>query len=152
MSAQQSSLRLLNSWKEIASYLGRGIRTVQRWEKIGLPIRRLGDGDRSPVVADARDIDRWIQSAQKHGFRTPQSAEHLFLGGTLRDSVERAHRLHENLAKLCESQTSAVAQLSQTIAALRQSCRTNGLLVPDSVFDGGNARNVTSERVLRDVA
>lgn len=32
---------VLNSWKEVATYLGRGIRTVQRWEReLGLPIRR----------------------------------------------------------------------------------------------------------------
>src|SRR5207249_9472999 len=32
----------LDSWKEIAAYLGRGITTVQRWEqKEGLPVHRL---------------------------------------------------------------------------------------------------------------
>jgi hypothetical protein len=32
----------LDSWKEIASYLGRGVRTVQRWEcEEGLPVHRL---------------------------------------------------------------------------------------------------------------
>ena len=32
----------LDSWKEIAAYLGRGIRTVQRWERDeGLPVHRL---------------------------------------------------------------------------------------------------------------
>ncbi len=34
---------LLNSWKEIAAYMGRGVRTVQRWERdLALPVRRLG--------------------------------------------------------------------------------------------------------------
>jgi hypothetical protein len=34
----------LDSWKEIAAYLKREIRTVQRWEKsLSLPIRRLAD-------------------------------------------------------------------------------------------------------------
>jgi hypothetical protein len=33
----------LNGWKEIAAYLGRSVRTVQRWEKdFGLPVRRFG--------------------------------------------------------------------------------------------------------------
>ena len=32
----------LDSWKEIAAYLGRGVRTVQRWEREeGLPVHRL---------------------------------------------------------------------------------------------------------------
>ncbi len=31
---------VLNSWKEIACYLGRGVRTVQRYERdLGLPVR-----------------------------------------------------------------------------------------------------------------
>jgi len=31
----------LDSWKSIASYLGREVRTVQRWENTeGLPVRR----------------------------------------------------------------------------------------------------------------
>ena len=133
MSAEQSTLRLLNSWKEIASYLGRGIRTVQRWEKMGLPVRRLGSGHRSPVVADARDLDRWIQAAQRHGFTTPQSAERILAGGALRDSVERAHGLQKNLITLCESQRSAVQQLAQTIAALEKSCQTNCSMPPHSL-------------------
>jgi hypothetical protein len=29
----------LNGWKEIAAYVGKGVRTVQRWEKAhGLPV------------------------------------------------------------------------------------------------------------------
>jgi hypothetical protein len=32
----------LDSWKEIAAYLKRGVRTVQRWERTsGLPVHRL---------------------------------------------------------------------------------------------------------------
>jgi len=33
----------LNGWKEIALHLGKGTRTVQRWEKLyGLPVHRIG--------------------------------------------------------------------------------------------------------------
>ena len=32
----------LNGWKEIAAFLGKGVRTVQRWEREqGLPVHRL---------------------------------------------------------------------------------------------------------------
>ncbi len=31
--------RRLNGWKEIAAHFGKGVRTVQRWEKaLGLPV------------------------------------------------------------------------------------------------------------------
>jgi hypothetical protein len=50
----------LNSWKEIASHLERGVRTVQRWEsELGLPVRRKGRGKRSPVYALATELDLW---------------------------------------------------------------------------------------------
>src|SRR5579864_8507565 len=36
--------QLLEAWKDIAAYLRRDIRTVQRWEKsLGLPIHRFQD-------------------------------------------------------------------------------------------------------------
>jgi hypothetical protein len=53
---------ILNSWKEIASYVGRGIRTVQRWEReLGLPVRRPRGHLRSPVVAIPSELDDWLR-------------------------------------------------------------------------------------------
>ncbi len=53
---------LLNSWKEIAEYVGRGVRTVQRWEReLGLPVRRPRNHLRSPVVAIPTEIDEWLR-------------------------------------------------------------------------------------------
>lgn len=53
---------VLNSWKEIAAYLGRGVRTVQRWEhELHLPVRRPRGKERSAVIALKSDIDRWLQ-------------------------------------------------------------------------------------------
>lgn len=55
--------RRLDSWKEIADYLARDIRTVIRWEKErGLPVRRLPGRGRSAVFADADEIDRWLRA------------------------------------------------------------------------------------------
>ena len=55
---------VLNSWKEVATYLGRGIRTVQRWEReLGLPIRRPRGKLRSPIIAFRPELDHWLQSA-----------------------------------------------------------------------------------------
>lgn len=122
MPDQQTTPQLLNSWKEIATYLSRGVRTVQRWEKMGLPVRRLGQGRRSPVVAYARDIDRWLQAARVNGINTPQSAPHLILHGALHDSVARAQELHTQLQSLCENQKNTVTRLAVTIAALQKSC------------------------------
>lgn len=51
----------LDSWKAIADYLGRDVRTLLRWEKEkGLPVRRVPGGKRQPVFAFARELDEWL--------------------------------------------------------------------------------------------
>lgn len=61
---------VLNSWKEIADYMGRGVRTVQRWEQeLGLPVRRPRGKNRSAVLALKPDLDHWLKSTP-HGMDT----------------------------------------------------------------------------------
>lgn len=53
---------LLSSWKNIAAYLDRGVRTVQRWETtLGLPVHRMSAGQLAPVFAYEREIDLWLR-------------------------------------------------------------------------------------------
>lgn len=48
------------SWKEIAAYLDRDVRTVQRWELTrGLPVHRLPGSGRSPIHALKSELDAW---------------------------------------------------------------------------------------------
>lgn len=55
---------VVNTWKEIAEYLGRGIRTVQRWEQeLGLPVRRPRGKYRSAVIAMKSELDKWMRSS-----------------------------------------------------------------------------------------
>src|SRR5215831_1533709 len=57
------SNRVLNSWKEVACYLERGVRTVQRWEaELGLPVRRPRGRKRSAVIAICSEIDEWVNA------------------------------------------------------------------------------------------
>src|ERR1041384_6386952 len=50
----------LESWKEIASSLGRDVRTVQRWEKTqGLPVYRQVRETSSSVHAYSAELDAW---------------------------------------------------------------------------------------------
>src|SRR5262249_21641383 len=52
----------LESWKEIAAYLGKGVRTVVRWEKTeGLRVHRHLQERRSSVFAYKSEIDAWWQ-------------------------------------------------------------------------------------------
>ncbi len=58
-----SEQKVLQSWKEIALYMNRGVRTVQRWEHYGLPIHRPAGRSRSAVLAMTNELDGWIQSS-----------------------------------------------------------------------------------------
>lgn len=50
----------LASWKEIAAYLHREVRTVIRWEKErGLPVHRVPGGAGGSVFAFSDELDRW---------------------------------------------------------------------------------------------
>ena len=49
----------LDSWKEIASFLGREIRTVQRWEDEGLP-SPAPLKERARVYAYTADLEEWM--------------------------------------------------------------------------------------------
>lgn len=54
----------LDSWKEIADYLKRDVRTAIRWEKDkGLPVHRVPGGKRQAVFAYPQEIDNWFSSA-----------------------------------------------------------------------------------------
>ena len=62
----------LESWKAIARYLGRTVRTVQRWEKDeGLPVYRHHHRKRGSVYAITHELDEWRNSRaplKKPGF------------------------------------------------------------------------------------
>src|SRR5713226_4649318 len=52
--------RRLESWKEIAAYLGRDVTTVRRWEKReGLPVHRLHHSRLGSVYAYTTELDAW---------------------------------------------------------------------------------------------
>lgn len=54
----------LTSWKEIAAYLGKGVRTVQRWEqRFGLPVRRPSANSHI-IFALPTELDAWVQRHQ----------------------------------------------------------------------------------------
>jgi hypothetical protein len=68
----------LDSWKEIAEYIGRDVRTAIRWEhERGLPVHRVPGGRRGAVFAYASEIDRWRAGLPPNGagtaFKAPEA-------------------------------------------------------------------------------
>src|SRR6266403_2077256 len=66
----------LESWGEIAAYLRREIRTVQRWERYqGLPVRRLVIGKLGSVYAYRSELDKWFRERQPAPENSEEEAE-----------------------------------------------------------------------------
>jgi hypothetical protein len=93
---------VLTGWKEIAEYLGLGVRTVQRYERsFLLPIHRLGGKSHAAVVAFPEDLKAWLRHASLDEGRFQTS-------GTFREQyVLQAHQreiasLRSNLLRLSE--------------------------------------------------
>lgn len=117
-----SERRILNSWKEIANYLGRGVRTVQRWEaQLGLPVHRPAGKDHSAVLAFSSELDQWLdsrplrQAADGSGESTPTQS--LQMQALLIRAETVLERLEGLLTRADESQR----KLSLTVEAIAES-------------------------------
>ncbi len=93
----------LDSWKEIARYLGREVRTVQRWAFARkLPVHHLPGGGRPRVFSHKSELDAWLRTgAQKVREETSSvavlpflnlagSPENQYFGDGLADDVINA--------------------------------------------------------------
>lgn len=122
--SKSQSHAILNSWKEIAAYLGRGVRTVQRWEQeLQLPVHRIGKGRRSPVFAVVSELKFWtVTSAGRNAYNmVERQAMQPDSNGPKREA-QLAARLHQLAQAVAESsvrhQRNAEA-LQKNILALR---------------------------------
>lgn len=67
--------RRIESWKAIARYLDRDVRSVQRWERErGLPVHRM-PGEKGAVFAYEGELERWRHSRGEDGDSTDRAAE-----------------------------------------------------------------------------
>jgi hypothetical protein len=77
---RDGSDRRLDSWKEIAAYLGRSARCAQRWEQhLGLPVHRIRHAEGYTVYAYVAELEAWRQSrdpiaAPVHSVEVPNDA------------------------------------------------------------------------------
>ena len=114
--------RILNSWKEIANYLGRGVRTVQRWEaQLGLPVHRPAGKDHSAVLAFSSELDQWLDSRPvRFGNLNPES-------GSDRQSVQaqalltRAEAVLQRLESILNRADETQRKLAETLDIITES-------------------------------
>jgi len=116
---EPSSNQELNSWKEIASHLERGVRTVQRWEsELGLPVRRTGRGKRGAVYALVSELDLWrVTSGALVGKELgPGSGSERAAGS----AVEESRRLMSNIQSMVQSVSMTTVRQRQQAQALQK--------------------------------
>ncbi len=91
--SNQHSDRLLSSWKEIASVLNRGVRTVQRWEHLGLPVFRPTGAANNVVLATESELMRWAEQFRPR-------AESSDVSNRIEDYAERLTAVQERLREI----------------------------------------------------
>jgi hypothetical protein len=127
----------LNSWKEIAVYLDRGVRTVQRWEQeLGLPVYRIAKNDRGPVFAYCHEIDRWLEACAKN----PQLSRVIAQPALARQiALKHSPEVWDQIRNCIESIRTETQQLHKLIEKLRVLIKqdsTSQLLVRPPAVDG----------------
>lgn len=101
---------ILTGWKEISKHLRYGVRTLQRWRDAGLPVKRIRDTPRSPVVADSEELEAWILRRTRVPPGAPQS---------LLDNLRRAQELREEIAQNRKELKQRIQALREELAELR---------------------------------
>lgn len=99
---------VLSGWKNIANYLGKGVRTAQRYEQaFQLPVRRPAGGPRGIVMASCLELDDWVSHRFLRPRRTPVR-QHV---GDLKRGIVEMHRLcaeGQELREALDAQRSAL--------------------------------------------
>jgi hypothetical protein len=126
----QSSASVLNSWKEIACYLGRGVRTVQRYERdLNLPIRRPRGTSRSAVIALKEELDAWLRSTpsgdlQKIADSESAKSHSVHVVSKVHHSIEDAVELRNRCNALRTAHNDAISRLMSNVAGMIEKLST----------------------------
>jgi hypothetical protein len=97
--------QILTSWKEIARFLGKGVRTVQRWEReADLPVRRQTEPSPHAVIAISDELEDWARSRT----RGPTRA----LAGALQREIDTLRAENGELRARLDVLESAVGSMS----------------------------------------
>jgi hypothetical protein len=114
---------VLNSWKEIAAYIGRGVRTVQRWEQdLGFPVRRPRGKHRSAVIAIKQEINAWLRAPHAHPGSPANHVNGAEYHAKLLHNTELLHLRTKILLAHSDTLRKQVARAVDIGSLLRTSC------------------------------
>ncbi len=91
--------KMLSSWKEIAHFFGKGVRTVQRWEKtLDLPIHRPPGAPSNVVLARTTDLEEWMHRGQATRAAV-ESSDDVEISPAVKEAITRLEREVTRLAQ-----------------------------------------------------
>ena len=112
---------MLSSWKEIAHFFGKGVRTVQRWEKtLDLPIHRPPGAPSNVVLARTSDLEEWMHRGQAAA-AVASNDDDMTSSPMMSDalaSLEREVTLLAQMTGIPSSEVHVVTSPEERIAAL----------------------------------
>jgi len=124
----------LDSWKEIASYLKRGVRTVQRWEReAGLPVHRLQHEKLGSLYAYPPELDAWWRS--RGAQLDPEPAGEPQPGKSIAILPFADMSQEKDQQYFCEGVAEEIINRLARIKALRVSSRTSSFQVRMATSD-----------------
>jgi TolB-like protein len=159
----------LDSWKEIASYLRRDVRTVQRWEKKeGLPVYRHLHDKLGSIYAYRNELTEWFNTRQQSGGSVVASgrqdgAEKIKLAvlpfgnlsGTKEDDYFSDGLTEEMITQITRLQAPELAVIARTTAEHYDSSSKSleqmkkdlgvGYVLEGKVRRGGNRVRITAQ-------
>src|SRR5215813_2993592 len=159
----------LDSWKEIASFLRRDVRTVQRWEKKeGLPVYRHLHDKLGSIYAYRNELTDWFNARQQSGAgmgKQDGHAEKIKLAvlpfGNLSESQEDDYfsdgLTEEMITQVTRLQASELAVIARTTAEHYDSSSKSleqmkkdlgvGYVLEGKVRRGGNRVRITAQLI-----
>ncbi len=114
---------VVSGWKDIATYLGKAVRTVQRYEmEAGLPIRRPSRRNLGSVLATKQELDAWVKASPlRHTFELSRTrsegSREAFVD--LKKNVAETRRLREEMHGLRDELSRSVEILQAHIGILQ---------------------------------
>jgi hypothetical protein len=135
--------QFLTGWKEIANYLGKGVRTVQRYEReLGLPVRRPAGKDKGSVIAVVAEIDGWVKASPIREVFQLRSAtrEYPSPAQIFKEGLSELATLREQMSMLRSEITDSVQRLQNSVQNLQGEVsihRDAGSIPPPTLFSSG---------------
>lgn len=112
----------LCGWKEIANYLGKGVRTVQRYERdLGLPVRRPAGKAWGSVVATKVELDAWVLASpiREAYYLSRPLPDSTFSAANLAKRMDETRRLRDQMLVLKNEVMASVQLLSRSVQRLQ---------------------------------